>query len=68
MFTQFSKVWDLQAQVIISCKINRVDDRMLCEVAFYGGLLGAKKKKIAYCRCEKFCRGTKSCLFLKKDL
>lgn len=45
MFTHFWKVWDLQAQIIISYKINRVDDRMLCEVALYGGLLGAKRKK-----------------------
>lgn len=45
MFTEFLKVWDLQAQIIISYKINRVDGRMLCEVAFYGGLLGAKRKK-----------------------
>lgn len=39
------KVWDLQAQIIISYEISRVDDRMHCEVASYGGLLGARSKK-----------------------
>lgn len=31
--------------MIISYKISRVDDRMLCEVALYGGPFGARKKK-----------------------
>lgn len=42
--------------MIISYKMSRVDDRMLCEVALYGGPLGAireKKVKIAYCRLVK---------------
>lgn len=29
--------------MIISYKISRVDDCMLCEVASYGGLFGARK-------------------------
>lgn len=30
--------------MIISYKISRVDDRMLCEVALYGGPFGARNK------------------------
>lgn len=35
--------------MIICYKISRVDDCMLCEVALYGGLFGARKKTV-YCR------------------
>jgi len=35
--------------MIISYKISRVDNRMLCEVALYGGPFGARRKTV-YCR------------------